>query len=204
MPPEQPSQSAQEPVDTHTGLLIVVVFFALLVVGLGALWYSMMRDKRSENVEQTQTDSTNTTDVTPDEVEGWQTYRNEEYGFEVQYPKDMETIQGVDQEGISRVTFTKEDTKFSVSSYPNIDLLNDEKYFARQSAWVSVCPKGGCDDTVLIDNHRAQKVFSDRPVDAGQQYPYAFIIRDQLTIIEFTNIEKATMAKIISGFKFTK
>ena len=70
-------------------LLIVVV---LAVIAGGAIWgYLRMTEEEFKispvDIPEKVTED-ETADLVPSEVEGWQVYRNEEYGFEFKHPKD--------------------------------------------------------------------------------------------------------------------
>ncbi len=68
-------------------LILATVIFVSFITVLG-LTVCLMKNKKVVNREPQISASPKPTVSVKDETKDWQTYRNEEYGFEVKYPKD--------------------------------------------------------------------------------------------------------------------
>jgi len=83
---------------TNWKYILIVVILAFLVGG-GILFWIKTQEippvglSEIERPEEIVIDET--ADLVPSEVEGWKTYRNEEYGFEIKYPGDIFTEKAV-------------------------------------------------------------------------------------------------------------
>jgi len=64
--------------ETNWKFLLIVVVLAVIVGG-GALWYEKRPEQQYQPVE-----------IKKSEIANWETYRNDEYGFEIKYPKDWQ------------------------------------------------------------------------------------------------------------------
>ncbi len=65
----------------------LIIFIVIIVIALGAIWYLQKYNTEPEVVDNT---NQNTNDTQEIDVSDWQTYRNEELGFEFKYPGDWE------------------------------------------------------------------------------------------------------------------
>lgn len=80
----------------------------------------------TEQAQQTTADETAGLPAEAPADEGWQTYRNEEYGFEVRYPVDfvVETSGGHHPEMVGRITVRKKMDSF----YLDIDVIEHKGF----------------------------------------------------------------------------
>ena len=65
---------------TFSKIWIPIVLLVLIAAGIFAWQYFGVSEKKVSE------------EIVKDEVADWQTYRNEEFGFEVKYPKDIITV----------------------------------------------------------------------------------------------------------------
>ena len=68
-----------------TPIAIGIILVLAILVGGFTLWQYGEIDKEESNIPEAQLPEK---EEVKDETDGWQTYRNEEYGFEVKYPKE--------------------------------------------------------------------------------------------------------------------
>ena len=68
-------------------ILIIVILTALVGVGVFYQWQALKEETKIPEVKLPRK-------VTEDETADWKTYRNEEYKFEMKYPKELPVEQG--------------------------------------------------------------------------------------------------------------
>ena len=74
-------------------LSILVVWVAYRGIKLKEKLYIETERWKIERAERPEKAEDETADLVPSEVEGWKTYMNEEYGFEMKYPEDWQLFQ---------------------------------------------------------------------------------------------------------------
>jgi len=81
-----------------TPIAIGIITILVIIVGGFALWQRAEITKEENmplpeiQIPEKKEIKDETAGLVPSEVEGWQTYRNEEYGFEVKYPEEWIVI----------------------------------------------------------------------------------------------------------------
>jgi len=192
--PTQPAASISlESLNNFTPKFVGVIVGLLILGGLvyGGIWF--WNDKNKEAVVPT---------FTPrviDETAGWQTYRNEEYGFGLKYPSDWKFSQNFSY--VDGFFFTKDKSTFSVlpkggfdHGLPGIpDRINDESVgdkMVKVSDWL----KTNLTFVQFIDNSIPSSWIVCKPdlKNCNRLYLHA----DNQSDME-------TMSRIISTFKFT-
>ena len=99
-------------------ILLSVLAVALLIGGAVLVW-----QKKSQVIPKEATKEMTIADTPPSDTADWKTYRNEEYGFEVKYPKSLEARNW----GSSGVTLASQNPP--LSNPQGLDLLLQEIWF---------------------------------------------------------------------------
>ncbi len=79
------------PKKSHTGLIVTTIILVLLLIvgGASAYFYLTSQPPTPDPIPTPlELEPEETTEFNPSETADWQTYRNEEYGFEFKYPAD--------------------------------------------------------------------------------------------------------------------
>lgn len=84
LPASATPKTLQAGISTLVGIIIIVVTAVVLFGGVFAWQYLVKPIVLPPQIENTQTNS-----PAPSEVEGWETYKNDKYGFSMSYPQNF-------------------------------------------------------------------------------------------------------------------
>lgn len=160
--------------------------------------------------------------VSPDKAPSSNLYKNDIYGFSIEYPKNWETKNSVDVEGITAIVAFMGPIKNGFQTNINIKTESAEEYTLNQYIQVSkqvLSQLLAMNDYILIDegsltinNQNAYFLeyawnFKGNPLKVKQ---VIFMNRNNAYIITFTSLQNAFEDSVIdfdnsvSTFKFTK
>lgn len=133
--PPQPQPSLQPEIPKKPGLpiwlIILIIVTAVIVLGAGSYATYRYFTPQPEPAELSTTGEGEPTEEPADETANWQTYRNEEYGFEIQLPAEWMAYSGYDGSVIASspasfpenpliLTGTRPDLNFQIAVIENI------------------------------------------------------------------------------------
>ncbi len=135
-----------------------------------------------------------------DETAGWQTYKNEQYGFEVRYPKGWVVAQNNTASKDEEVSMLKNDSAALHISISQAKTTLDE--------WTNgLRTETSLKENLIFNGLPAVKmIFNDFP-GAPNTDSYYFIKNNNLYSLSFTVpavVDVSTANQILSTFKFTK
>lgn len=168
---------------------ILIILILTTVAGLGILAYIKYTDKEISFLPSLFNFKKH------DETTSWQTYRNEEYGFEFKYPKDW--IVSFNKEGEDS---NKQSIAIDITEGNLDDIISNIKEFAGFPAFPEM---------ITIDGHKAYNLIAG---DAGGVAKAVYIYIDNKTTLEISGTffvgEDDSLYnqfnQILSTFKFIK
>ena len=186
-------ESPKDPKHFSLWLALVV----LVVVGAGGV--AAYDNLKNDTNEQEELDSS---DPVSSEVEGWQTYRNEEFGFEVRYPKEWEVSEGMGND----VNFTLRDNE---GNFPEFTIVTNSYDSTSFSLLEASLDSYGLDQKqkseILVDNSAATKISGYAVLDNGSPWHVIrVIVENDGRIYEIDGDNTLEIFdQILSTFKFT-
>jgi len=163
---------------TNWKLLLIIIILAIIVGG-GALWYV----KRPEQPYQPP-------EIKKSETASWKTYKNEEYGYEIKYPKDWELT---GSEGKTNISYPYKVMGIEVRDITLADFI---KEYEKPDMGEKIIKQ----EDYVLDNIEGVKLTATTGL--GIDRNYIFIIKNNKSyIIDFYDFEPLHL-NIISTFKF--
>jgi len=216
---EQVESSLPQPSPKRKYLLIGIIAALVVLVGGGVLGLQYIREKNefrdpheaefllTQQQEQKSARATEQIDTSD-----WQTYRNDEYGYEVRYPTDWEITSPFIEKTPEAVRIAKLIEKEGDAAF---DIIVEANPFRRPATkewyldWVTKIPAGIDTSKYIFETmdflgYQAVKVNNDELLFAKDLY--MFRIRFAVSIYDpdrgFTDFAKPIFNQILSTFRF--
>ncbi len=211
-PPSTPSVDTPK-IESAKNRYLIATVLILVAVGLGSwVWRNQipkLYPTPTPTIDQQPAGSSSV--PIPDTTADWQTYRNEEYGFEFKYPNDWQSTEFLDlgwtefgvsfdpnkinlgSEYLGKVMFQVQKNPPNLSDYNNGDYLVEDILISDKKA-VKVTPRKAPKQD-FRDPYTTIFVFSE--LDDGQPFMLAL----DNSLIES---DKKIFEQILSTFKFIK
>lgn len=185
MPPQTENQVVPEAPKKPIRLLILTAI--MIVMGLLSLWYlSCQKDRTPDLVSNQNLVASSTPEMTD-----WKTYRNEEYGFEFEYPKELIISSSDTSNGVG---FGNGEFNSFVINYENI--LPDESV----DGWISKRQFVKSESVKLfVDGRIIWKWFEGYDEHIRPTNLSLFL---DSKVVTFTIAESSMFDQILSTFKF--
>lgn len=227
---QQPIQEATEikhPIKTNWKLIAVATIVASLVLLI--LWYvSFLLEKGVPMpwskikppipVQQVSNDETENKPQEHD-LQNWQTYRNEEFGFEFQYPKEFTEIQGCDphQFGAKSVIVG---SNIMISVEKNTEGISLAEYADRDIQRISDYPEARPiiefrENTLVGGENAIQVGYRDLNAQGGRYHEFAYVkvgnkiyslsyVAGGCSFLEKGSQNLFTLDEVLSTFRFVE
>jgi hypothetical protein len=196
---------------------IILILVLVIAVGAGVLWYADNYVKKLVINNNGNGDKTNGDKTEEIDTSGWQTYRNEEYGFEVKYPEDFDMeLPPENSSTIIEIHKLLKYTEFNGSKIVE-DLLslsvrkvNNDLTLEGYVNWLNnsdpMFPKVENQSEYIIDNVAVKKLSGSRAENIGKNDIHDIFIRrnNKSYVIRYNHEDSAIQNKILSTFKFIK
>jgi len=123
-------------------LILAVVLIVCIGAVVGLMGYVLTKKQTRVEAPEVKTPD----EIVEDEIADWQTYRNEEFGFEFQYPKDWENVS-------SSHLVISQNQMIEILIFPNKELSLEQ--------WVEKFFQKNCEKMVIGNNENVIKCLSD-------------------------------------------
>ncbi|MFH1326325.1 MAG: PsbP-related protein [Candidatus Falkowbacteria bacterium] len=176
----------------HKNLIFLILIIACVAVVSGCI-------KKQENKQVVENNNKQIIEEYVD-ISDWQTYRNEEYGFELQYPKDWKIGEN---EHLREGKLQQVVVVYSPNGeYRAVDLLisKGESSRKREDDTLSVIFL----DDIFIGGYKTNIAYKE---DNLNQWSYSFFIRSENENLQFSfspseHVSKEILYKILDTVKF--
>ena len=185
-------------------VLILVIFGVALVLYLITASSQGLFPFSEEKI--TTLTPTPTATLTPSETNSWKTYRNEDYGFEIKYPSNLEKGTDVSQYGVDTILFSNKNSgtdieyKFQVSIDNNINSGADPLTVLNQQPQNVVSGP-----TALTVGNNSTKGYRIKWNYQGKEYIYNlayFSYQNKIYAFNDLGLKENEFYQILSTFKF--